>query len=634
MKPFYRKTISALLCAAALTVTLPMSALAVQSAAVLTEAMGQSSYWSDRMPLPQTALVSTQELEQLNEESRTTRGTGLRDLTEWSETGYNGVDWAEQLREDAMDRAYRLYHTYGVRYDGDGREYARWSDAAGQLYGTMIDNARNADAAREESVSYAVCTTPARLRNFPSERSLFNEEGTRDYQRRSQVLLGEPLMVRGESDDGAYLYVFSGADSGWLRRTELALCYSREEWLRAWQFPAENTLVVCGDGVSTQSPDEEEEGVTLGMGTCLQLAQLEDYQWSISFDTARPDYVVWLPQRSAGGWYEARLAVVSRNDEVSEGFLPLTSENLAQVALQQPQNAALRSGGSTPEDCSGYLRTVYRCFGLELSRGVSGQSAQPLRQYALEGLSDAEKAALVKKLPLGALLCTQNQEFFYLGCEGDNLCVISSVEASAEGSSTGVDTLNATLSDGTTLLSNLTLAVVPWYNAEARDLSQARVTGLKDAVYTGKAVTQSLRVSVDGTVLKQGVHYTLRYRDNEVPGEATVIIRGKGNWKGKLVKSFTIRPAATQLTRVKGTKGGLEVQWEKQSGVSGYYLQYSNNSDFDDAVTVKVKGKGSNALKVDNLSRGSWYVRVRSYVRSNGSRYTSLWSDAVQAEVK
>lgn len=634
MKFFDKRRVSALLCAAALTVTLPLSAFATDSAPLLTEAMSQSSYWSDRAARPRTALADAAELEQLNANSINTRGTGLRDLSVWQETDYNGIEWSSQLREDAMERAYRLYHSYGVRFDGDGQEYSRWTEAAEELYGPMIDNARDTDATEGEHELYAICTTPAFLRSFPSDCGLYQDEGTRDYQKRTQVLLGEPLILKGESDDGAYVYAFSGADSGWLRWTELAVCYSRDEWLRAWQFSAENTLVVYGDGVSTQPSDEDEDGVPLRMGTCLQLAELEDYKRSFRFDTARPDYVVWLPLRSESGWYDARLAVVSRNDEVSEGYLPLTGENLAQVALKLPRNATLRSEGSAPEDCTGYARTVYRCFGLDLSRSISGQSAQPLRQRSLEGMSEAEKSALVKKLPLGSLLCTQDQEYLYLGHEGDTLCIINSVETTDEGSSTGVDSLSSVLPDGTTLLSNLTLAMVPWYNAEARDLTQAQVSGVKDAAYTGKAVTQSPQVTVDGTTLREGVHYTLSYENNESVGEAAVIIKGKGNWKGRLTRGFMIRPAATRLTRVHGTKGGLEAQWKRRSGVKGYQLQYSASEDFSDAVTVKVKGKDSNALRVDNLSRGVWYVRVRSYVRSDGKRYTSAWSDAVQTEVK
>ena len=636
MKPFHQKTMKkkliALLCALAMALCLPMSAPAA-GAVLLTEEMGESSYWSERSAQPQTALVSADELEQLNADSLKVRGTGLRDLSVWQETDYNGQEWADYLREEAMNLAYDLYHDYAVRFNGDGREYTRWHDAADRLFGSMIDNCRDSDTTVGEHELFAMCTADTHLRSFPSDAGLFDDEGERDYQQRAQVLLGEPLVLKGESDDGKFVYAFSGTDSGWLRWTELGVCRSREEWLQAWQYSPEETLVVYGDGVAAR-PSEEEEGVRLSMGTCLRLAELEEYKRSFSFDSARPDYVVWLPQRSNSGWYRSELAVVSRSDEVSEGYLPLTGENLAQVALKQPQNAALRSGGSVPEDCSGYARALYRCFGLNLSRSVSDQNAQPLRKRSLEGLSDAAKAKKVKKLPLGSLLCTEDKEFLYLGNEGDTLCVISMVDAVDGRRSTGLDSLDSVLSDGSTILSKLTLAVVPWYNAEARDLSQAEVKGVKDAVYTGKPVTQSLTVSVDGTVLQEGVHYTLSYHNNDQVGKATVTIRGKGNWKGKLVESFRIHPAATSLTRLSGTRGGFEAQWKKRSGVWGYQLQYSREKDFTGAVTVKVKGAESTSLKVDNLKKGTWYVRVRSRGWRDGIKYGSAWSDVVQTEVK
>jgi hypothetical protein len=600
--------------------------------------MSEPSYWSDKASEPGTSLATEEDLVALNLDSRAAQGTGLRDLSAWTETEYNGTEWAEKLEETAMDRAARLFQSYGVRYDSRGREYKNWADAAEAIFVPMIENTLDDDATQGEQEIYAICTTASTLRNFPSEESLFTQSGPEgtDYQIRSEVLLGEPLILKGESRDGKFAYAYTSADSGWVRWEDVAVCYNRDEWLRAWQFDDENSLVVYGDGVRTQMADDNSQGASLHMGTRLQLVDPEEYANRYSFNSARGDWVVWLPLRGQEGWYEAEMAVVSRNDEVSQGPLPLTSANLAAVALKKPKEVYRWSQGEDLQDCTSHARRVYRCFGLDLARSISGQSKQPIRQYNLDGLSDAEKTRRLKKLPLGSLLCVQGKELLYLGHVGDRLYAISAADVrlsdTDERHSTVVDTLDTLVPGGKTLLNELSLAMVPYYNAQAADLSQAKVTGVKDVNYKGKAVAQRLKVRVDGCTLREGTHYTLSYKHNDSVGQATVTIRGRGNWQGKLRREFTIRPAATRLTKLKGGEGSLSAQWEEKSDVQGYLLQYSTDEDFEDAVSVKVKGKTS--WKGEKLSAGRYYVRVRSYAWSEGEKYNSTWSEAMGVEVE
>jgi hypothetical protein len=547
MKPFRKHRIPALLCAAVLAAALPGTALATEYDTPITGEMSKPGYWSGKASAPRTPLATEEDLAALNLDSRAAKGTGLRDLSAWTETEYDGIEWAEKLEETAMDRSARLFQSCGVRFDSRGQEYRNWADAAAAMFVPMIENTVDDDPEGEEL--YAICTSTSALRNFPSEEGLYTESGPegRDYQIRSEVLLGEPLIVKGESRDGKFAYAYTSADSGWIPWEDVAMCYNRDEWLRAWQFEDEDSLVVYGDGVRTQGTEEESDGASLPMGSRLQLVDQEEYGNRFSFDSARGDWVVWLPLRGQSGWYEAEMAAVSRNDDVSQGPLPLTSANLAAVALKKPKEVYRWSQGEGLQDCTSYARRVYRCFGLDLARSISGQSKQPIRQYDLEGLSDAEKTQRMKKLPLGSLLCVNGKELLYLGHEGDRLYAVSTADVrrsdTGEGHSTVVDTLDTLVPGGKTLLNCLSKAIVPYYNAQAADLSQAKVTGVKDVSYKGKAVTQKLKVRVDGRTLREGTHYTLSYKHNDSVGEARVTIRGRGNWRGKLRRTFTILPA-------------------------------------------------------------------------------------------
>lgn len=68
----------------------------------------------------------------------------------------------------------------------------------------------------------------------------------------------------------------------------------------------------------------------------------------------------------------------------------------------------------------------------------------------------------------------------------------------------------------------------------------AVVTGLKNAVFTGKEITPRFTVKLSGKVLKEGTDFEAVFVDNLHAGEAGVIINGRGIYEGSVKKTFTI----------------------------------------------------------------------------------------------
>ena len=68
----------------------------------------------------------------------------------------------------------------------------------------------------------------------------------------------------------------------------------------------------------------------------------------------------------------------------------------------------------------------------------------------------------------------------------------------------------------------------------------AVVTGLKNAVFTGKEITPRFTVKLLGKVLKEGTDFEAVFVDNLHAGEAGVIINGRGIYEGSVKKTFTI----------------------------------------------------------------------------------------------
>lgn len=71
-------------------------------------------------------------------------------------------------------------------------------------------------------------------------------------------------------------------------------------------------------------------------------------------------------------------------------------------------------------------------------------------------------------------------------------------------------------------------------------IENAKISLIKDQKYTGKAITPLITVSLNGKILKKEIDYTVSYSNNINAGQAKIIVRGKGNYKGSISSTFTI----------------------------------------------------------------------------------------------
>ncbi len=85
----------------------------------------------------------------------------------------------------------------------------------------------------------------------------------------------------------------------------------------------------------------------------------------------------------------------------------------------------------------------------------------------------------------------------------------------------------------------------------APDISSAEVVMEDSFEFTGKPITPEPKVKIDGFTLVKDTDYTLSYENNVEPGEAKVVITGKGLYSGVVEKTFKITGDATLLDRVK-----------------------------------------------------------------------------------
>jgi uncharacterized repeat protein (TIGR02543 family) len=167
----------------------------------------------------------------------------------------------------------------------------------------------------------------------------------------------------------------------------------------------------------------------------------------------------------------------------------------------------------------------------------------------------------------------------------------------------------------------------------AASITPARVTAIKDNVYTGKELKPAVSVTLDGAALSSGADYDVTYANNIKIGKATVTVTGKGDYKDTVTASFNIVPKAVSVKALKSGKNKFALNWKKTAGVTGYQLGYKlTAAGAWKNVSVSAKATGKS---VGKLKKGKKYqVRIRAYKTVNGTNYYSAWSKAKTVKVK
>ena len=121
------------------------------------------------------------------------------------------------------------------------------------------------------------------------------------------------------------------------------------------------------------------------------------------------------------------------------------------------------------QDCSSYVREIYRCFGFEIPRNTTWQAAIPGDVTVMTDMTDGEKKAVLDTLPAGAILIFNGHEMMYLGEDNGLYYTINDVSSLVSPEQPGViikprsvivNDLSTLRGDGSTWLGNLTHAVV------------------------------------------------------------------------------------------------------------------------------------------------------------------------------
>ena len=427
--------------------------------------MSDASFWADYHDGYADVILTPEEIKALNEDTFLADGTMVMDLKKVPET-YDGISKNMSLISSSKaDAEYYLSWTY----DAEGKK-TDWA-----YFQEMIDNTQDPNAEKSMPTRYGIAVNRTVVQVFPGEKLLLDDPQDQDSDNMalSAVPVNEPMVIYNTSADGNYYLARISSCSGWVKAEDVAICADKAEWLSAWDLPSEDLLVVYGDKVYTDRSNETPQTSKrmLTIGTALELVTDLNVDQRVGNRSAYHNYVVYLPVRNDDGSYGKELALIPEKAKVTVGYLPLTMENIAMVAFQNLGDAYGWGGMLDVEDCSGLVRTVYSCFGLEIARNGNWQWNMNIEKIDMTNMSLEEKALILDELPLGSALCFPGHEMIYLGKVDGKYYVISAT-GSIMSPDTGekisardvmINTMDVKRANGKTWMQAIDKAFMPCY---------------------------------------------------------------------------------------------------------------------------------------------------------------------------
>lgn len=281
-----------------------------------------------------------------------------------------------------------------------------------------VVDALNLDAVPEtQPTRYALVVHRASLRTFPTLLRVFSTQGDTDIDRFQENALfpGTPVVIAHASRDGGWLFVVSPRYAAWIEKRHVAEGPKDVVLGYAERTPYRIVTGAKAETVYTRERPQVSE-LQLDMGVRVPLA---DVPASAPVNGQHP-YTSWileLPVRGDDGTLGFAPALLQKNTDNADDYLPLTHVNLIRQAFKFLGERYGWGHDYNGRDCSGFVSEVYRSMGVELPRNTSDQSVSPaLNRIAFSATDGREKRmAAVAALQVGDLIYIPGHVMMMIG---------------------------------------------------------------------------------------------------------------------------------------------------------------------------------------------------------------------------
>ncbi len=270
----------------------------------------------------------------------------------------------------------------------------------------------------QQAVRYGLVVHRAALRGFPTTLRVFSRPGDTDIDRfqESAMVPGTPVAVLHASRDGKWLFVEAPRYRAWVQAKYIAVGSAQQVFDYVGKTP---WLVVTGASVRTVFTREEPQvsQLQLDMGTRVPY----DPDWPddkpVNGQGPYASHVIELPVRHADGTLGFTHALLQKNTDVGDRYLPLTRANIVRQAFKFLGERYGWGSSYDARDCSGFVSDVYRSMGITMPRNTSAQSVSPAANLTRfdKSSTHAERMRAVAGLKTGDLIYIPGHVMMMLG---------------------------------------------------------------------------------------------------------------------------------------------------------------------------------------------------------------------------
>ncbi|MDR3224927.1 MAG: L,D-transpeptidase [Clostridiales Family XIII bacterium] len=164
-------------------------------------------------------------------------------------------------------------------------------------------------------------------------------------------------------------------------------------------------------------------------------------------------------------------------------------------------------------------------------------------------------------------------------------------------------------------------------------ISTAVVSQIQPIVYNGKSQKPVPVVTVENTTLTLNTDYTLSYKNNKLPGKATITINAKSPaYTGQKMVDFNIIIEAPTKPKARVTGDNLKqivFSWGAVSGATGYKFFSASNKKFKKLKNREtLEGSNTTSYTIDHpYYARNYYYKIRAYRIIKDKTYYSAYTD-------
>ncbi|MGM0437361.1 MAG: SH3 domain-containing protein [Bacillota bacterium] len=287
----------------------------------------------------------------------------------------------------------------------------------------LIKNAKISSIKDEIKVEFGVLIKRANMRAFPTNEVFATKPETidQDILQLTALSVGSPCAILHISNDKKWYYIQAKRYRGWVKKDKIAIAENKKEALS--YFDTNNFLVVIESRVETEpNPfDNKISNILFQMGDKIPLVKNGEIPDSIPENNQQAQspegsYVVWLPVKGEKEKLKFKKALIARSNDLKEGYLNYTRENLLKQAFKLLGERYGWGGLYKRRDCSRFIMDIYRTVGIQIPRdaGFPQEEISAGKVYKFNG-GLKERRKVMDKLEAGDPIYMKGHVMMYLG---------------------------------------------------------------------------------------------------------------------------------------------------------------------------------------------------------------------------